>query len=350
MAATKRKMTTKSQIFGSVSGETHWTATKIATTSARQIITGRQNGLTRKTELLLFVGCAFALEHIARAADRFEEGGMVGVGFHFFAQAADVDVHAARRHKTLGAPNGVEQLIACEHAVGARREIVKQAKLKRGKRDRLAVARDAVGGRIDRQAARLDHAPRLVGRLGAAQQRLHSGAQLARAEGLRDVVVRAHFEAHHAVGLLAARRQHQDWQAVQRSVPANFLADIEAGKLRQHQVEEQNVRRRFANLRESRGPIRRRGHLKTFALEVVAHELHDVPVVFNEQNSFHSYAPGFGWSRPVTNALYYTGPGEGYVTGRLKENTPKRPVYSLCSAPGECYSAVNALCIGPGAR
>ena len=125
------------------------------------------------------------------------------------------------------------------------------------------------------------------GGLRAPQQRFHARPQLARAEWLGDVIVRAHFEAHDAVGFLAPRGQHQDRQAIERLIAADFLADFEARKLRQHQVEQQNVRRRFAHLRQARGAVGRRGDLESFALEVVADQLDDIAVVFDQQNSFH---------------------------------------------------------------
>src|SRR6202162_1815528 len=106
-----RKITRASQIFGKVSGEVHCTASRIAATSARQIRTGRQNRLTRKGDLLLFFGLAFALEHVSRAAHGFQESRMVGVDLNLFAQAADINIHAARRHEALGAPDSVQQLI-----------------------------------------------------------------------------------------------------------------------------------------------------------------------------------------------------------------------------------------------
>src|SRR6202166_2062495 len=109
--AASRRIARAGQIFGRVSGVAHCTANKIAATSARQIRTGRQNRLTRKGNSLLPFGLAFALEHVTRPAHGFQEGGMVGVDLDFFSQASNINIHAARRHKTLGAPDGVPQLI-----------------------------------------------------------------------------------------------------------------------------------------------------------------------------------------------------------------------------------------------
>src|SRR5579872_2732558 len=139
--AAAMKISRAIQIFGRVPGDTHCTASRIAITSARQIKTGRQIRLTRKAGLLLFFRLSFVLEHVPRSANGFQERRVVGVNFNFFAQAANVHVHAARGDEALGAPDGVQQLIACKHAVGPRREIIQQSKFQRGKRDRLAVAR-----------------------------------------------------------------------------------------------------------------------------------------------------------------------------------------------------------------
>src|ERR1700693_1768207 len=125
--AASRKIARAAQIFGRVSGEAHRTAIRIAAPSARQIKTGRQNRLTRKRDLLLFFGLAFAFEHVPRAAHGFQEGGMVGVDLDLFPQTANINIHAARRDEALGAPDGVQQLIAREHAVRARRQVVQQA-------------------------------------------------------------------------------------------------------------------------------------------------------------------------------------------------------------------------------
>src|SRR4029077_7917464 len=138
--AASRKITRRAQILGRVSGEVQCTASRIAATSARQIKTGCQKRLTRKGVLLLFFGLPFTFEHIPCAAHGLQEGGVVGVYLNFFPQAANVDIHAAGRHKTLGAPDGVQQLIAREHAVGARGQIIQQAKFESRQRHRLAVA------------------------------------------------------------------------------------------------------------------------------------------------------------------------------------------------------------------
>jgi len=48
-----------------------------------------------------------------------------------------------------------------------------------------------------------------------AQQRSNPGDQFAHAEGLGHVIVRAHFQAHHAVGFFAARGEHENRQTIE---------------------------------------------------------------------------------------------------------------------------------------
>ena len=89
---------------------------------------------------------------------------------------------------------------------------------------------------------------------GAAQHRAHARQQLGDRKRLGDVVVGAQLEAEHLVGLGRARRQHHDRR---RDRPrAQLAAHVEAVLLRQHHVEDHQVRREAAP--PSAGPRRRR--------------------------------------------------------------------------------------------
>src|SRR5271169_2624965 len=105
---------------------------------------------------------------------------MIGVGFDFLAEPPNVYIHAAGSHETLGASYGVEQLVASENAVWARREVIQQTEFERGKGHRLAVMRDAVRRGVNGQSPRLDDTGSLAGWLRAAQQSLDSRAELSR--------------------------------------------------------------------------------------------------------------------------------------------------------------------------
>src|ERR1019366_4793218 len=171
--------------------------------------------LTRTGDSLLFDGLRGAFEHVARSAHGFQKGRMIGVAFDFLPEPADVNVDAARRHEALGAPNGVQQLVARKHPVRTCRQIIEQAELQRRERYRRAVTRYAVGGRLDGQPARLNHAGHLAGGLRTPQKGFYTSTQLSWAEWLGDIIVRPHFKSHHAVRFLASRGEDQNRPAAE---------------------------------------------------------------------------------------------------------------------------------------
>jgi hypothetical protein len=73
----------------------------------------------------------------------------------------------------------------------------------------------------------------------AAQDRVDAGHQLARVEGLGQVIVGAHFEADDAVDVLALGGQHDDRGLVAGAAQA--AADRQAVFAGQHQVQHQQV-------------------------------------------------------------------------------------------------------------
>ena len=125
------------------------------------------------------------------------------------------------------------------------------------------------------------------GRLGTTNESLDAGNQFTRTEGLGDVIVGAHFQANHAVGFIAASREHQDGKAIQRFVLADFAANVQAGKFREHQIEQQQIGRRLLQSGEAAGAVEGGADLKTFICKVVPDELDDVAIVFNDQDALH---------------------------------------------------------------
>ena len=146
--------------------------------------------------------------------------------------------------------------------------------------------------------------------LGAAQQRFHARDQLARAERFGDVIIGAELESDHAIGFFALRRENQNGQAIQADVLANFLADFQAGKFRQHQIKNQKIGRRFANLRQAGGAVAAGRHLIAVLFQVVTHQLDNVFVVFDYQNTFH-----LGSSRGIADTIRERGPRKQGVAG-----------------------------------
>src|ERR1700732_1615262 len=64
------------------------------------------------------------LEAVARAAHGFQVARVFRVGFDFFADAANVNIHRARRHIGSIAPDRIQKMIAGENAAEMAREII----------------------------------------------------------------------------------------------------------------------------------------------------------------------------------------------------------------------------------
>ena len=252
------------------------TASRAPDKSARKVSASFQKNLRRT-----------CLEQIACTADGFQVQGIFRVRFNFFAEAADVNVHAARCDEAVGAPDGVEELIAGEHAVGTRGQVVEQAKFERAERDGLSGMADAIGSRVDSKAADFDDARGVNGWLGATEQGFDAGDEFAGAEGLGDVIIGAHFEAYDAVGFVAARGEHQDGKTVEGFVLADFAADVQAGHFREHEIEQEKIGRCFLERREAAGTVEGGIDLKAFVGKIVADEFNDIAIVFNDEYAFH---------------------------------------------------------------
>src|SRR5712691_4642207 len=178
--------------------------------------------------------CRTSFEQVPRAADGFQVDGILGIAFDFFAQTADVDVHAARSDEAIGAPDGIEKLVARENAVRPRSQVIEQPEFERAERNGLPGMTDAIRRRIDGQLTDFNGAGRVRRRLRAAEQRLDTRQQYARAERLGYVIVGAHLQAHHAIGFFATRGEHEDGETIERVIPANFPADIEPRNFGKH--------------------------------------------------------------------------------------------------------------------
>jgi hypothetical protein len=99
----------------------------------------------------------------------------------------------------------------------------------------------------------------------AAQHGLQAGHQLARLEGLGQVVVGAEFQAHHAVHHLAARGEHDDGQV---AAAPDGAAQLEAVHLGQHHVEDGGVKTALGQQLQPRAGAQRLHQFQLEALEV----------------------------------------------------------------------------------
>ena len=123
---------------------------------------------------------------------------------------------------------------------------LQQRELAGGQRGRRAVAlerarREIEDERAERHPARLQRRARRRAIAMPPQHRVDARDQLARVEGLGQVVVGAHLEADDAVDLLALGREHDDGHVLPGA--AQPPANAEAVLAGQHEVEHDQVRR-----------------------------------------------------------------------------------------------------------
>src|SRR3954471_6163531 len=151
-------------------------------------------------------------------------------------QLAHVDVDGAGVARERVAPDPLEQLVACEDEALVVEELPEEVELLGRQPDLLLpdVALPSAG--VEHELAVPEHTaigPRLSP--AGAEDGTPPRHELARIEGLREVVVGADLEARDLVEVVVARRQHQHGQRARLADPPADLDPVEVG---QHQVED----------------------------------------------------------------------------------------------------------------
>src|SRR5207247_6424128 len=153
-------------------------------------------------------------------------------------------------------------------------------------------------------------AGRCAVQLDAAQMRADTRDQLARAEGLDDVVVSAHVEPGDTVGFLAARGEEQDRRG-ESLLLAQAAADVDAVAAWQHDVEHDRVRWRVRAQRRLPRLVRGRGghHTEALAAQVAFDHFDDDWLIVGNEDGWFRLAqpcctPGFGH----VSATFYSRP------------------------------------------
>ena len=202
-----------------------------------------------------------------RPADLHVDGAIQGVGF------------LALRH--------LHQLIPAEHPVRMVEKDPQQAVFGTADGRHHAAGRDQVAlPGIEHPLAEADLALLLGAQVrrqaaGAAQDDLDACQQFARAERLGQVVVGAHLQSDDAVGLLAARGEHDDRDV---GVGAQVAAQREAVVAGQHQVEHHQVECAPVQRLPHGAAIGDRGRAQAVLLEIAAEQGPDLGVVVDDQD------------------------------------------------------------------
>src|SRR5436190_6705195 len=134
--------------------------------------------------------------------------GMLRLLLDLFSHASDIHVHASRCDAAVISPDSIQQMISRKNHAGVRGQIVKEAELQCAEFNVTPRNAHRMRGGIDVQIASLEVASLWRGFV-PSQQCPNPRDEFAHAEGLCDVVISSEFEADHAVGFFASRRQHE---------------------------------------------------------------------------------------------------------------------------------------------
>jgi hypothetical protein len=129
-----------------------------------------------------------------------------------------------------------------------------------------------------------------AGRRAPAQHRVDAREELARIEGLGEVVVGPHLQAHDAVDVVTLRGEHDDGRCI--VLPAKAAADREAVLAWQHEIEHEEVVALARELLVHAPGIGHRLHLVALAAEVAHQKVPQSLVVVDHQDACLQFRHG----------------------------------------------------------
>jgi hypothetical protein len=181
--------------------------------------------------------------------------------------------------------DGIEQLGAREHATRLARHMQQELELGCGQHDVAAIDQHLHPRGIE--GYRLADTDDIVAggrRLDAPHHGANPRHQLAGAERLGHVVVRAELEAGDTIGFTGPRGEHDDRHI---AGPAQCARDIEPVRLRQCQVEHHEIGPAPGDLAERIGAVCGGHDVEPGALQVIPHEPQDLGLVVDDENALH---------------------------------------------------------------
>jgi hypothetical protein len=217
-----------------------------------------------------------------------------------------VDGHGGWVSVECEIPQLLQQLEAGEHGSGVRRQEIQEVELLGRQRDRPLLHADLTGPRVDLQAAEDQWVSVVRGpACRTTKDGSDPGHHLSRRERLRDVVVRPDLEADDPIRLLALRREHDHRRVRAFPDPGEDFGSVQP---RQHEVEEDQVRRLCFEGLEGSLPVLRRVHGEAVSCQVAAEHLaHDGLVVHDQDASAHG---------PIVNAAPFRSIATSLPSGR----------------------------------
>ena len=173
-----------------------------------------------------------------------------------------------------------DDLIPRQHLVRMAHEGGQERSLPLAQRHRLSIHGHAAGSLVDFDMAAGQHL--LNSALDATQHRVGARNQLARIEGLDDVVVGATLQPDHPLSVRLSGCQHDDRDV---GLLTQGLTHVHPVHTRQHQVQDDQVRRELTGARQAGNTIVRNLGGKPGPLKVHLHPSRDARIVFNDQDA-----------------------------------------------------------------
>ena len=209
-----------------------------------------------------------------------------------------MDVHRARLAEVVVPPDLAQQLLAGQHAPGMKCQEREQIEFARRECERAPAVAGLARGRIHAELTDLDPR-RLARRPGPAQQGLQARDQLARAERLRQVVVRTVFEAEQLVHFRRAGGEHDRRQVARGRLRTHLAQQFETAAARQHQIHDERIGTGREQAPQAFLAVADGGDAKPGALEVVANEIADLLLVLDHQHQVRHAPSARDATRPA---------------------------------------------------
>jgi hypothetical protein len=191
---------------------------------------------------------------VADAAHRVQKSRAV-VHVESSAEPGDRDVDHIRHRVAVDPPDRCEEPIAVEHLILVPQEMLEDAELQRREVDRAIAAANLVSGDIHHQIGAVEDLA--AAPLAPPKKRTYPREELVVCEWLNEIVVGPRIKPGDAVGNGVARGEHQDRQI--RSV-SQAPADLHSVDPREHDVEDDEIRRPIARGNKRAWTIRRGVH------------------------------------------------------------------------------------------
>lgn len=226
-------------------------------------------------------------EEIAGAANSLEETRIFGVDLDFLTQAADADVHTARREEMFAAPDHGEEFFAREDAPRMGSQMIEKAEFEQAGGDGFTGAGDVAGSEIDCQMVEFERCAGFGGGFGAPKEKFDAGDQFAGAEGFGDVIIGARLESRDQIGFATTSGEHDDGETMEQIVLASFGENLQTGDAWKQGVEKEEVGGGLFESGSAGGAVGGFGNMKTGLAQLITDEYNSVWVVLDNENTFH---------------------------------------------------------------